>query len=482
MQYASLTIRRFVLHRVIALPPTTVPTTAVFPNLVRFPGSIFYGAGIRQYITNFISKDVVDRRSSPLYHCQRNYYYGTVFSDSCLWLEPMPPLIATEDSYEVYFSSFVWEHAIWSWFKFGYRCLLTLYILQVLWQRYGRHYKDLFQSLHSIGVQEDHYRHYEVIMGDPTYLVVSNPLVSLVMMIDIMLAPDFIAWSVERVTQFRDISSFSLGCFYSSRVEWIFFHAMLVLSSQGPRMGSEIQSRGPGHTWICSLSLRWSNHESKREHVADAVVSSFLGLLSPIKCLARSYRGILLGWIILSLCPVLYSLAFHHLSPYFFRCLERFSLNGFTTSFTTSISVQRQATTTRNIHGQRAFNDVMNRILFELIGRHAPEPARKIGGSLHNLYELNPQYRKIPLFSCRAADCFVLCYTSDTKARLQIRLSLVEGLDPKLHDPILAIQTCTSQHDSSFATCNGKKCSTFQPSSSGQVCIHAPGHNVKWVA
>ncbi|KAH9095224.1 hypothetical protein LEN26_017887 [Aphanomyces euteiches] len=134
-------------------------------------------------------------------------------------------------------------------------------------------------------------------------------------------------------------------------------------------------------------------------------------------------------------------------------------------------------------HSQRAFNDVKNRLFFALMRWHAPEPREKIGGSLHALHLRHPEYRQMPLFSCRAADCFVLCYTPDGQLEMQVRLSFIDCLDTRMDDPELAIPRCTSQHRASFATCSGEPCATFKPTkTTARVCIHSPLGGSKWMA
>ncbi|CAK4487878.1 unnamed protein product, partial [Aphanomyces euteiches] len=82
-------------------------------------------------------------------------------------------------------------------------------------------------------------------------------------------------------------------------------------------------------------------------------------------------------------------------------------------------STRRTEVGSSNMHSQRAFNDVKNRVFFKILHLHAPEPARRIGGSLHETYQSSAEYRKVPLFSCRSADCFVLCYASNNDVAMQ---------------------------------------------------------------
>ncbi|KAH9192000.1 hypothetical protein AeNC1_006033 [Aphanomyces euteiches] len=69
------------------------------------------------------------------------------------------------------------------------------------------------------------------------------------------------------------------------------------------------------------------------------------------------------------------------------------------------------------------FNDMKAYILLVLTMHKQAVDAT--GGTLHKLYQEYPRYKKIPLFSHRAADCFVLCYTAEGHLGQRARLSLL---------------------------------------------------------
>ncbi|CAK4795157.1 unnamed protein product, partial [Aphanomyces euteiches] len=197
-RFDSATIT-FVARHVLELPVTSVPSTSSMTYLVQIPGAMFFSPGLLQFVSTFLSANATTRRTSRLSQCQRNYYFGVVSSDSCIWLDPLPVVeSSSKDLYMAYYGTYVWEGASWSWFKVTFRCLLTIYILTVLWRRYCSHYQSLLVGLREIGLG-DQYSRYEVIVGDPTYLILSNPLVSLVMVVDIVLGPAYITWSILRV-------------------------------------------------------------------------------------------------------------------------------------------------------------------------------------------------------------------------------------------------------------------------------------------
>ncbi|KAF0726076.1 hypothetical protein Ae201684P_020272 [Aphanomyces euteiches] len=201
----------FIEHRTLVLPFESIPLSAQDSYFFRFPGALFYGHGMHSFVTDFLGQNETTRRTDLLFQCQHNYYFGVIWGESCVWVEPM-----LDQTYKVSVGGIVWESTTWCCCKFGFRCLLTLFILRVLWQRYCRYYFPLLRALQECGV-DDKFSHYEVIVGDPTYLILSDPRVAVVMVVDIMMTPIYVAWSWLRVCQYYNLTAFALGCFYFTR-------------------------------------------------------------------------------------------------------------------------------------------------------------------------------------------------------------------------------------------------------------------------
>ncbi|KAG9398058.1 hypothetical protein AC1031_014975 [Aphanomyces cochlioides] len=108
-------------------------------------------------------------------------YFGVPSSDSCLWFE------STKDDnvYMVYYATILLDGPILSWSKFSIRCSLSIYITWTLWRRYYSTFESL--NLRDIGVAKD-YVGYEIYPDDATCLIVSDPFVSLIFVIDLWLA------------------------------------------------------------------------------------------------------------------------------------------------------------------------------------------------------------------------------------------------------------------------------------------------------
>ncbi|KAH9150789.1 hypothetical protein AeRB84_006434 [Aphanomyces euteiches] len=419
----------YVARRQLALPCESIPFESLNAHLIEFPGIMFSGLGERTF-------------------CEQVYYYGTVLMDGCIWLEPLPHDDGNDACRDVdmaYRGAVVLESAHWSWFKLILRPLLTLFILHVLWHRYCRHYFPLLHALQEIGVN-DTFTRYVVIVGGPTYLILSHPSVSIVMAADIVSTPSYIAWSTLRVCQFSDWSAFCLGCLYSMRFVWEGYLAMRLLSfiAKARKWENKFAPIDPGVPWLCRSALWRAHFESLWQYVVDGDFSFHVEfMLAKGVGNARHRRGDGHDYMhaidgFLSITHVVRIATATNVSAnalVWFQGPVARQWTNFTDYFCSNPHLQRihaiastVLSTSRHperptrgprehhlthLHGQRAFNDVKNRFFFSLMRWHVPEPPDKIGGSLHGLLQSHPEYRQMPLLSCRAADCFVLCYTRD---------------------------------------------------------------------
>ncbi|CAK4682129.1 unnamed protein product [Aphanomyces euteiches] len=84
------------------------------------------------------------------------------------------------------------------WIKFVFRLLLSLYILYVLWSQYYRHYKTLQLQLRQRGLSSAHSR-YEIVVGDPAYVIMSNWTILLAMIVDTWLGVGYTTVAASRV-------------------------------------------------------------------------------------------------------------------------------------------------------------------------------------------------------------------------------------------------------------------------------------------
>ncbi|KAG9400939.1 hypothetical protein AC1031_009661 [Aphanomyces cochlioides] len=171
------------------------------------------------------------RAMKPWRICEHDYAVGIRFGELCFWMDEIDAeLDSTPPRYHVWAATYSLETPQLCWFKFFFRSLLRSYMLFVLWSRYYRHYGILMRNLRSLGLGHDLIA-YQVILGDPGYVVLSDPLVSLAMFIDIWCGPPYMVITILRVSQFHDFWAYGLGCMYLSRTVWFAYLCMRGLSS-----------------------------------------------------------------------------------------------------------------------------------------------------------------------------------------------------------------------------------------------------------
>ncbi|KAF0730860.1 hypothetical protein Ae201684_011745 [Aphanomyces euteiches] len=100
----------------------------------------------------------------------------------------------------------------------------------MLWLRYYRHYIPLLYNLRHIGLGPD-YTRYEVVVGDPAYAILTDPVVSLAMAIDLCWGMGYTVLADSSVAQFHDFWLYVRGCIYISRSVWLSYLGMQILSA-----------------------------------------------------------------------------------------------------------------------------------------------------------------------------------------------------------------------------------------------------------
>ncbi|OQS04772.1 hypothetical protein THRCLA_03016 [Thraustotheca clavata] len=100
-----------------------------------------------------------------------------------------------------------------------------------MWQKYYRHYYDLAINLRLLGIEDAKPTdRIEIVVGDPTSIILLNPYVSIAFILDIWVSIEFFIHALSRVTQFYEIKLCLLACFYLSRMLWLAYGALILLS------------------------------------------------------------------------------------------------------------------------------------------------------------------------------------------------------------------------------------------------------------
>ncbi|CAK4361625.1 unnamed protein product [Aphanomyces euteiches] len=219
--------------------PYEVNGDKVFDILVKMPGiypravhsavqlvaTLFYGYGVRDYATRFItSNKTIRNQMRPWQICQHEYYMGMTWVEYCLWIEERGV-----NQYTAWGVSYINEGHGRMWLKFAYRCVLSLYVMRILWKHYYVHYIVLLSNLREFGIASK-YTRYDIVVGDPAYSILSDPFMSFAMVVDIWWNIDYISLALMRVTQFQDFWLYMWGCMYLSRYVWFAYLGLRIMS------------------------------------------------------------------------------------------------------------------------------------------------------------------------------------------------------------------------------------------------------------
>ncbi|KAG9406881.1 hypothetical protein AC1031_003211 [Aphanomyces cochlioides] len=276
--------------------------------------------------------------------------------------------------------------------KFFLRAFVAVFIVALMWTEYYRHYRILLANLRrqgDVGVvkMEGH-------LGDPTPIVVGHPLVSLLFVIDVLSSSLYFRQASLLTTEATEPGKFFLGCFYSSGLVCFVYFGMRT-------------------TCVVVKKLR-VEHRSIRSSYQS---SSSYDKLTTVETFPVALSGILL----MASIPFMYSVAsarLKHRRGYFLGKKKR------------QVDALGE---TRQRFASQSFNDLKNRLLWRGLQWYMPSlrhaDALKLCASIHRLIHENPSYNKTPLLSCRAADCFVMCYKDNTTVVKVLRLVLMDELD-----------------------------------------------------
>ncbi|EQC25627.1 hypothetical protein SDRG_16523 [Saprolegnia diclina VS20] len=390
--------------------------------LVGLPGSIYFGESMRSLVCAFAAADHKLTNWSQRGTCGHTRMLTINLGEACLWLVAGNDVLGrdTTSTYTLYYVLRVYAYPEWLWLKLLYRVFLTCYVLRLLWRRYYGPYLQLERILavhgHRTDLKNAGAWRYVVVLGDPTALVLMNTNVALAFLLDIWISSDTLGVAILRSSQNQDIPLLLISFLYLSRVVWIAYAAICLVSRWLKRHGNEhrfaqvdptllavlVSIYGPLLTWLGSnVSFFLSTYSYLLECLLtdqDEAIEVFL---------VAVFYMVLMGSM-----PLLYGFSVRHLRP------------------------RKVAPLSRSFYASWRNNNAKNRLLFTAFGVHHRRKGHgdddddlvSLGGTLYSIFELNPKYQASPAICSRAADVFLLCYENDV-LQAKIRLSLLCSLD-----------------------------------------------------
>ncbi|KAF0688638.1 Aste57867_19750 [Aphanomyces stellatus] len=454
------------LRTTLSLPSNDVVNCNKY--LFQFPGAVFYSRGMVRFVCSFLAQKAATQHASvPAYMCQHNKLLGISLAEACTWIELASHV--GNNSFTVYHVTQLLENATWSWIKFGMRCALACYIVWFLWQHVDHDYRPLLRNLPTIGLGENpaaNCSSYVVHVGDPTWLILSHPFVTAFMVIDCAYCAPYSAIAVNRVSQVSNIEEFLLGSLYGSRLVWASYGTMRYFSSRIKRFNLE-EYFAPMDSGLLALIVSFYSGPFIYMIVHSPVILIFQWqqqVFVPSTKQLIETEGIL-GAITFLLMFGILPLIQSWTACYIRRCRTK--------SATLVVGEPSR-------YASVQFNDWKHRAM---LIHHGRIPTTHLsGGTMYALFDEDPKYRKLQLFSTRGSDCFVSCLDQNGVLTRHVRLSLLCALDFQTSSAGAAILTCP-QHHANTVVCriDDHMCGILNLSPQLNYCVHRSAANSRWL-
>ncbi|EQC32074.1 hypothetical protein SDRG_10271 [Saprolegnia diclina VS20] len=396
----------------------TLPTGTLYMclsvYLLGLPGLIYYTKSQIDLLCRILTAPNTTLQH-PEGSCYQNHLCSFTFGRSCLWLEPGdaisdPP--ASSGVATLYFVNEAARHPLVVWLMLIYRICTTLFVWYRLWAHYYRHCTQLESLVRRCGHRNKMPSgswSYELVLGDPTAIVLLDPIVATLYYLDIWLSCTSFGTATMQVQASANVMSLLLGITYLARSVWFAYWGLCLVSY---------------------VLKRWRKEQCFSE-VDPTLVAIAVTLSGPIMTYLNGHVTIFVRfyqWLFDCLVPT------DRQNEEVEGALVCFVFTLFTLNLPLVhglVSARRRRH--RNIdYSACTYNNFKSAVLLRLAAalRLTPlYPPR--GGSIYEAMEANPRLKRSPTISLRGTDCFLLCYC-DGELTERLRLSLLTNVDGDL--------------------------------------------------
>ncbi|OQS00599.1 hypothetical protein ACHHYP_03249 [Achlya hypogyna] len=432
--YENRTLRTDIFRVVLDVhDKAPTPVADCLPFLYDLPGLIVYSKSFRDLLCSFAS---VDHRNSTNvqdgeWHlkgaCQSDTFMGLLLGRGCIWLTvgddmleaPAPPGIFT-----MTISFQRTKFYKWLWVKFVYRVLLIALVTSIAWRHYYRRCRELRAAIrhygHAVSQSPDIWS-YEIVVGDPTALVLIDPVVCSLFCIDVCLSMEYVALALVRVTQLGNVDYLFSAFLYFSRLVWFAYFALSATDRILKRYAKEHLFAEVDKTLVAiGVSLAVIPLEYFQANTVVVELYFWIFGLLPSENPDHQLEGVI-G------CTVL--------------CLSIASLSvifGF--GRRTYLSHRSKSKRRMTRYTSQEFSAFKSKSIVRFVRclcrrRHTTIES---GGSIYAAFAANPRYVMYPTIGLRSLDCFIVCKEHGVSVNT-MRVSLRQSLDRCLHDPLAVI-------------------------------------------
>ncbi|KDO29691.1 hypothetical protein SPRG_05642 [Saprolegnia parasitica CBS 223.65] len=417
----------YVLRRTLNMSTTSTTLRCFQEFALGLPGLIYYTAAQLNFLCAFLASDTrlsyVNRGS-----CHVDRSCALDIGHSCIWLSQRKG-----DHPDVYILSYAYTAVRWNdwlWIKLFYRIAITGLVSQRLYSGYWRHVRDLEivlrQHGHCPGLDAHKWR-YELVLGDPTAIVLMDSWVAFALVVDTWLSTNTIGVAILLATQVDDLWAMFLSLVYLSRTVWFAYFGLCATAHTLKKWRFEHAFSEVDPTLVAVAVAIYGPLLSQLSAHMEGLVRLYhwlFALCVPENAEAHENElgpGCAMFTLMIGSLPLLYGFA----HPRWARRMHAWK--------------RKVAPAVLQDYASPLYNGLKNRVFVRFLSTLHTPTLRAEGGSVYALFATNPRYKNCPTISLRSADCFLLCYHNEALVT-KIRLSLLDNLDRNLADPALAVR------------------------------------------
>ncbi|EQC27307.1 hypothetical protein SDRG_14928 [Saprolegnia diclina VS20] len=429
-----------------------------FALVARAPGALFYPPDFGPQVLRDLCATTT-MTTAPTARAWTMQLVSVPMAVSVAWAQPTGPnttAISFIHALPVYSSSWVFAKLLW-------RVLLSVYIGWLLWRQYYRHITHLVENLdlYPLSDRSKTVERYEVLIGDPTSMIISNPIVCIGFCLDILASADVSLHATVRVLYATDARSFLCGAYYLGRHVWFSYAALLVLNRllRRKRMIHWCVAQSTTVLTVAiTVLLSAAANGCLRWYPLVGMSNSIMCALSTAAADGSYYTievapALFLTYLMLALVPVVLGRRAPEPRP------DPPELLIYHKSISSVLSASRQrpvqlgvvarapsdrkspatpvpalAPTDDNSFAKFDFNDWKRRLCLYLCRPHKPTDADFCSGaSMYRLFATDPSHQSLATINGRGTDCYVYSYIAAGQLADVTRVSLVSHIGLQQH-------------------------------------------------
>ncbi|OQR85557.1 hypothetical protein THRCLA_10674, partial [Thraustotheca clavata] len=359
-----------------------------------------------------------------------------------------------------YYDALPVQSMTWVWIKLAWRVLLSFVIVFKVVRSYFLPLYHLFENLdlYPLSDRSKNATHYEILVGEPTSIIISDPLVCLAFSIDILASADYSMQAMVRVQQWSSPKDFFLGAIYLSRHVWISYMALILLHPVLQKF-KMIHWCFPQTTTGLAIIIT-----TVSSVLANVILMwyPFIGIFNSLYC-SMTKSTIALGYYTIEAFPVLLCyLGVLWIIPLFLsRRLpdpepdppELAMMKSYISATSTGrgrnvpldimsrSQIVKQPSATpipalapneHTTHAKFSYNDYKQIFFLWLCRNEKPVDADFCSGaSLYRLFDMDPSHQTLSTINYRGTDCYIYTYIANHQLADVTRVSLLSQLAVK---------------------------------------------------